>query len=1051
MSLFAAFNQSIHKHSKMKNLDFLFKQKQRYLIRYLAAFSLLICMLPFGIKAQELVTVEGVVKAAEDGGTLPGVSIMANNQPLISTDNNGQFSVSVAVGTELKFQFVGMQSQTVTVNQNTGQLNIVLERSTNNLEDVVVVGYGEQVRQNLTGAITTVDMEDRENEPITNVSNALHGVPGLFTNLSNSMPGVDRATIRIRGVGTLNNSNPLVLVDGVEYSMDELNPADIANITILKDASAAIYGSRAANGVILVTTKTGKGRSKVNYNYYIGSQEATRLPDAIWDPLAYMRLKNQAGLNSGKSQPEYSDEEIAAYEAGVGNDPYLYPASNWFDIAMEPGLMQKHDLSFSGSSETINYRLSVGFLDRDGIVIGPNNNENKYSLGINTSAKVNDRLTVGLTLNGYYRNYTQPVYGNGDFWKGVMRALPLLPDTLANGAYGVPTIRTQGRNNWEHPRMLAEQGNYKKTVQRFLTTLYADYQLPFNITYHAKLGMDKYDGFQERFVPHMTKQLNQPDKNGDPIIQTWNNPATAPRAYNYDYNDMKLHIFNTLSWAGSFSEDHNLNLMVGGGYDWYHSQGFNAQTTGYLDGSLTAIGVGTERLAINGSSTEDILISYFGRANYDYKEKYLLELTARYDGSSRFAPGKRWGFFPGASAAWRLDKEAFMQDSFFDFFKLRASVGALGNQAVSLYSYEQSIVLGQDYSFGGSLVSGAATNSYSDPNISWETTTSYNLGVDLGILNNKLSFTGEVYKRRTTDILRTVNLPAQVGNLGGPKRNVGTVDNMGYELSLAYRDQKGDWWYDVSGNFNYNKNEVIDLDGQILYDDGTNLSTITQEGLPMNSHYLLDAVGIFQTEEEIEQWADQGSGTIPGFIKYRDVNGDGIINGDDRVVMNSSSIMPKYTFGAQFNLGYKGFDLGATFQGVAGMKVYPTGNIAFPFNNGANATWEWATDAWTPENTNARLPIVTEAKDGQANFRRSDFWLRDGSYLRIRNIQLGYSLPERWLSQIKVQNIHLYVNLQNYFTFSKYKDYDPETSVNVSSLYHYPMIKTLSGGINVTF
>src|SRR5690606_11062814 len=611
-------------------------------------------------------------------------------------------------------------------------------------------------------------------------------------------------------------------------------------------------------------------------------------------------------------------------------------------------------------------------------------------------------------MNGYYRDYTQPVYGNGDFWKGVMRALPLLPDTLANGAYGVPTIRTQGRNNWEHPRMLAEEGNYKKTVQRFLTTLYADYQLPFNLNYHAKLGMDKYDGFQEQFVPHMTKQLNQPDENGNPIIQTWNNPATAPRATNNDYNDLSLHIFNTLNWSGKLAEDHNLNLMVGGSYDWYHSQGFDAQTTGFLDGSLSAIGVGTERLAINGSSTEDILISYFGRANYDYKEKYLLELTARYDGSSRFAPGNRWGFFPGVSAGWRLDKEAFMQDSFFDFFKLRASVGALGNQAVALYSYEQSIVLGQDYSFGGALISGAAANAYSDPNISWETTTSYNVGLDLGIFDNKLSFTGEVYKRRTTDILRTVNLPAQIGNLSGPKRNVGTVDNMGYELSVGYRNQQGDWWYDVSGNFNYNKNKVIDLDGQILYDDGTNLSTITQEGLPMNAHYLLDAVGIFQNEDEIAQWADQGAGTIPGFIKYRDVNEDGVINGDDRIVINSSSIMPNYTFGAQFNVGYKVFDLGTTLQVVAGMKVYPTGNIAFPFNNGANATWEWATDAWTPENTNAPLPIVTESKDGQGNFRRSNFWLRDGSYLRIRNIQLGYSLPERWLSEIKIQKIHFY-------------------------------------------
>lgn len=1033
----------------MKNLDFLM-QKQRCLIRYLAAMCLLLCFLPLSGSAQEMLQVSGTVTSTE-GEPLPGVSILGNDRPLLSTDNQGHFTVSVSPGTTLSFQFVGMQTHTVTVESSRDDLQIELKAATNNLDDIVVIGYGEQQRKNLTGAVTTVSMEDRENQPITNVSNALHGVPGLYTSLSNSMPGVDRATIRIRGVGTLNDSNPLVLVDGIEYPMDELNPADIADITVLKDAAAAIYGSRAANGVILVTTKSGGGKARVDYNYYIGSQSATRLPDAIWDPIAYMRLKNQAGLNSGKSQPEYSDEELADYEAGVGHDPYLFPASNWFDIALEPGLMQKHDLSFSGSSETVNYRLSLGFLDRDGIIIGPNNNENKYSLGLNTSAKVNKRLTVGLTLNGYYRNYTQPVYSNADFWTGLMRALPLLPDTLANGAYGVPTIRTQGRNNWEHPRMLAEQGKYKKTVQRFLASLYADYQLPFNITYHAQGGIDKYDGFLDRFVPHMTKQENRPDENGNPVIQTWNNPATAPRTYNYDDNDLGIHLFNTLSWASDFSKDHQLNLMIGGSYDYYHVQRFDAQTTGYLDGSLTAIGVGTERLAINGYSTEDILISYFGRANYSYKDKYILELIARYDGSSRFARGNRWGFFPGVSAAWRLDQEDFMQDSFFDFLKLRASVGALGNQAVALYNYEPSIVLGQDYSFGGALISGAANNAYIDPGIHWEKTTTYNLGMDLGIFDNKLSFTAEVYKRRTTDILREVVIPAQVGNLEGPQRNVGTVDNTGYELSLGYHNQHGDFWYDVSGNFNYNKNKVVDLDGQILYNDGTNLSTITKEGLPMNSHYLLQAVGIFQSEEEIEQWADQGAGTIPGFIKYRDVNEDGIINGDDRVVMNASSIMPKYTFGMQLQVGYKGFDLGATLQGVAGMKIYPTGNIAFPFVNGANATWEWASDAWTPENPNARLPIVTESQDGQGNFRRSDFWLRDGSYLRIRNLQLGYTLPEQWLSQIKVQKIHVYVNAQNYFTFSKYKDYDPETTVNVSSLYHYPMIRTISGGVNITF
>ena len=1013
-----------------------------YVAKLLSAVIFLM-MVHSSLKAQQ--NISGKIISSEDQSPLSGVSVtVPNSSQGVTSKSDGTFTIQAAIGSKLNFSIVGYLSKEVTVaSANLG--NVSMEASIKALDTVVVVGYGTQKKVNLTGAVTTVNMSDKEGQPITNVSNALHGAPGLFVNLGNSQPGVDRSTIRIRGIGTLNDNDPLVLVDGIEYSMDELNPADIASISVLKDASAAIYGSRAANGVILVTTKTGHGASKVNYDYYYGIQKPTFMPDAIWDPIAYMKLKNQAVLNEGQTQVNYSDDEIAEYEAGMKTDPYTYPANNWFDIALENGIIRKHDVSVSGSADKYQYRLSLGFLDREGIMIGPNNDDKRYSLGLNTSVNVNKRLKVGLTFDGYYRKYTQPFYNS--FWQYLTRTLPILTDTLSDGRYGDSWLRTPGRNNWENPRMIAYTGYGHKTVQRFVSSIFAEYKLPFDITYNIKFGADKYDGLLEEFTPQV-KHYNP--KTG--AATNWNSPTTAPRAANTDDADLNLHFYNTLSWNRRFNNAHNVAVMVGASYDDFGTTQFSAGQTGYLDATLTAIDAGTERYSSSGYSTDDVLESYFGRLNYDFKGKYLLDATFREDGSSRFAPGNRWGFFPGVSAGWRIDKESFFNlKNIFSLLKLRASVGELGNQAVPLYSYENSINLGQNYSFGGVLVSGAAATAYTDPNITWETTTTYDVGLDADLFKSKLSVTADVYKKRTTDILRTVNIPAQIGGLEGPQENIGTMENTGYELTLQYRNSIGNFNYSVNGSVSYNKNRVVDIDGQILYNYNSNISTITQAGYPIDSYYLLDAIGIFQSDDEVQKSAFQSNTTKAGYIKYRDVNGDNIINGDDRIIVNTSTIIPKYTYGFGVDMNYKGFGLTAFFQGVSGLKVYPTANLAFPFNNGANATWEWATDSWTPERTNAKLPIVTESTGGQDNFQPSTFWLRDGSYLRLKNIQLSYALPQQWLKAAKISKFSVFVNAENWITFSKYKDFDPESILNASTLYHYPMLKTFSGGVQVIF
>lgn len=991
------------------------------------------------------VRITGRLVSAVDGGPLVGVSVLeqgTNNG--VTTNTDGQFVLQAPLGSQLVFSFVGYVSKTLkaaTANMGT----VKLDEDAQNLNSVVVVGYGTQKKMNLTGAISILDLSEKEGQPITNVSNALHGMPGLFVNLGNSQPGVDRSSIHIRGFGTLNNSSPLVLVNGVEYNMDELNPNDIETVTVLKDAAAAIYGSRAANGVIIITTKSGKGTSKVNYSYYYGEQKPTYLPDAIWDPITYMKLKNQAELNEGKTTVDYSDADIAEYEQGMKTDPITYPSSNWFDIALGNGVMQKHDISFSGSSDKYAFRLALGYLNRDGVLFGPGNHENKYSIGLNASVNLTKRLTVGTTINGYYRNYTEPLYDK--IWQYLSRTLPIMTDTLADGRYGNSWLRTPGRNNWEHPRMLAYNGYSHKYIQRFLSTVYADYKLPFDITYNIKFGVDKYDGLLDQFTPQMQTVNPKTLK-----TTNWNSPATAPRSARTDYNDLSIHFYNTLTWKHQFAAVHNVDVMVGGSYDKFGHDQFAATMTGYLDATLTALDAGTIRNSISGNSSDDVLESNFGRLHYDYDGKYLIDGTFRYDGSGRFATGNRWSFFPSVMAAWRLDREDFFKSNLFDLVKIRASYGQMGNQAVDLYSYEPIIRLGQDYSFNNVLSSGAASTAYNDPGIHWETTTTLNAGIDLALWSNKIGVSVDVYKKRTTDILRTVNIPAQVGGLSGPKRNVGTVDNTGIELALNYKDRIGDITYGFNGNISYNKNEVVDLKGQILYDDGTNLSTITMAGYPMNSFYLYQAEGIFQNQQEIDDHATQAADVRPGYIRYVDQNKDGQINGDDRVIINSSSIMPKYTFGFNVNVGYKGVSLSAFFQGVAGIKVYPTANLAFPFNNGANATWEWLTDSWTPDRPNARLPIVTESNYGsKINYQPSTFWLRDGSYLRMKNIQLAYELPAKWLSKAKLSRVNIFLNAENWVTFSKYKDFDPETIVNASTIYHYPMLKTINGGVNITF
>lgn len=986
-------------------------------------------------------TVKGQVLDAQ-GVPLPGVSVVIKStaQGTI-TDVNGNYSLpNVAGDATLVFSFVGMRAQEMPVG-NRSLINLTLEEETLGLEEVVAIGYRTQKRESLTGSVSMLDMTKKENTPITNASQALHGMSGLWVNQAGGKPGQDVATIRIRGVGTLNNNNPLVLVDGIEYNMNEINPATIESITVLKDASAAIYGSRAANGVILVTTRKGKkGKTIIDYNFSHGVQAVTYLPDVVWDPIQYMQLRNQALLNEGKTQVTYSEAQLEEYRNGMKTDPYTYPNLNWFDLVTKNGYLQQHSLRISGGSDRSEYSLTLGYMDQDGILI-ENNHANRYSMDLNYTIDVSSRISVGATIKANYRKYDENAHGTSYFFNRFMRVLPIFTPYLEDGRYGNAVFATPGRNAVENLMMLVKEGKNEHVAQRLLAKVFADFKLPFDLTYSINLGVDKLDGYARQFIPFLTTY--------NPKTKVPYYYSSNPYAQNYDDNDMNVTFYHTLSWQHQFNSKHNLELMVGNSYMKFDDSQFTARNYGYFDNTLTDIDAGSRDPEVSGDVTEDALLSYFSRINYNFNEKYLLDATFRLDGSSRFGRGNRWGFFHGTSVGWRIDQENFFQSwnpDFVDLLKLRASYGQLGNQAVALYSYLNTVNLGHDYSFNNSISAGSAITDYSDPLVSWETTTSYNAGFDFSGWEGKMGLSFDIFKKRTTDILRAIAIPSQVGDLEGPKTNVGTVDNRGFEIEISHRNTIRDFRYGISAQMSYVKNEVIDLNGEEIISG----RRITREGHPIDSYYLYETEGIYQSPEEITGSATVSSNVKPGYLRYRDQGEkDGKINGDDRIITGNS--IPKYNYGFNVNLGYKGIQLDAFFQGVKDVDIYPTANLVYPINNGAGITKKWATGTWSENNKSAALPILTTPQGAPENYQNSTFWLQDASYLRLKNIQLSYDVPARWLSRLSMSKFTLFINGENLLTFSKFDEFDPEKDITNDNLYEYPSLKTYSFGFKATF
>lgn len=970
--------------------------------------------------------VQGTV-TNETGQPIQSVSVkLKNTETGTSTDEQGRFSIQVPSDkTVLVFSFVGMITQEVPAGGN-GELHIVLKAEPQSLGEVVVIGYGTQKRANLTGSVSVIETSDLASRPFASTSTALQGVaPGVTITNSSGAPG-SNGTIRVRGIGTLNNSNPLVLIDGVEGDMNSIDPNMIATINVLKDAaSSAIYGSRAANGVILVTTKRASGGLKVNYHAYVGVQDPTDLPQKV-GAIDHMEMINLAHTNSGAS-PLFSDAFIQEYRTNMASDPDKYPNTDWQkEVLRGSGVMHNHNLSVNSGSGKVRFLTSAGYLDQKGIV--ETSRFKRYSFRNNTDVRLSDKVSIQADVQFIKNITTEPGPGLTSVFLQMNRIPAIQPGQYSNGVYGEAW-------NGENPIAFSGPagGSLVEEHMKLLGRFVLNYK-PFKWLSAEFLAQPR---FEELYNDNFNKAIQTYQLDGSPLFTRPERSTLAQRSVRSMYGNYYSYLTATQDF-----DRHGLKLLVGASVETYKTKSFRAYRDGFTFPDYRVLDAGLQdNREASGNASEWALQSYFGRFNYDFDSRYLLEVNARYDGSSRFAKGRKYGFFPSVSAGWRVSSESFMKNiDFISNLMLRASWGTLGNQNIGTYPFASTLSLGS-YSLGGQIVPIAALNEMNNEDISWETSKMTNLGFDLTVLKN-LTLNFDWYHKITYDILLELDIPLSIG-LDAPFQNAGKVRNIGWDAGLTYRDNSRAFKYGITFNISDVKNTVLDLRG--VSESGL---VVSREGYPINSIFALQADGYFKTQDEINQHSAQIGVLAPGDIRYVNQNPheDDIINASDYVIVGST--IPRFTYGLNLNAEYRNFTFNAFLQGVGKADGYLYGRAIQPFFSGASA-YEQHKDYWTPDNQGARFPRLTWGDAGN-NYQHSSFWMKNASYLRLKNIQFGYNLPKNILDKVNIDQARIYVNGQNLFTIDKFWDgFDVETPVGTGT--NYPMVKTYSIGIDLRF
>ena len=981
------------------------------------------------------------------GTPLPGANIVEKGTTNgVTADFDGNFSIEVEdANATLVVSYIGFSTIEVPIDGQTS-LNITLEESAAGLDEVVVVGYGVQKKINVIGSISQVSSEDIENRPVTQASQAITGqMPGVTVIQRSGRPGQSGGDISVRGVGSFGATpNALVLIDGIAGTLNDINPDDIASISVLKDASsAAIYGARSANGVILITTKSGSNKKfSVSYNSYVGFNEATELPDFV-DSWEYAEMYNIAsGSNS------FSAEDIEKYRAQ--NDPDNYPNTRFLeDLFSKNGIQTSHTLTVNGGDENNKYYVSAGILDQQGIV--PKNSFNRYNFRMNLQNKLGDKFELNSRFFGSLEERKEPqatANKGGGFLDQLVQNAVRYPATFlgvdSEGNYGIGPESGGTPVAWLDSKSYLNNPTTKAGVNVKL-----DWKPNDDLVFSA-IGGYNFTLYEERSYL-ASQRLNEDVFLGQSYLNQQSNKT----------------IFKTMQFTGEYSKEfgsHDFSLLAGYSFENEELSLFNGYRQDFASNDYTVMDLGSaENQQSGGYDAEWALQSFFSRLKYSINQKYLFEATMRYDGSSRFPENNKYAFFPSAAVGWRVSQESFMQEvSWISNLKLKASWGILGNQNIGNYPYQTVLASGRDYSLGGGLATGAAYANYKDANIKWESTETTDIGLETGLFDGKLTFNATYFNRNTTDVLFKPSASvSSVLGVGISETNTGEVKNTGWEFDLGHRGNAGDFGYSINANFSIINNEVITLGlGNVEQPNGfVGNGSDLFIGYPMQMYYGYKADGVFLNDGEVDSWPDM-SAVNPtaqaGDFRYKDISGpDGVPDGKvdptyDRTYLGSR--IPKYTFGANLGFNYKNFDLSVLLQGTAEVKGQLTGYAGNAFFNLGNIQ-RWQMDGRFDPNNPVRYPdyprLEVLTNSGSANTETSDFWVIDSGYLRVKNIQLGYNFPNALTDVIGVDSLRFYLGAENLHSFNSYrKGWDPEI---IGGGAYYPILTTYTFGLNLKF
>jgi TonB-linked SusC/RagA family outer membrane protein len=985
----------------------------------------------------------------EKGEPIPGATIqIKGTQRGTATNEAGTFTLTdVPDNAVLIISALGFKTKTITATGN--PLTITLESGTEALGEVIVVGYGQVKKTDLTGSVTTVSVNEIKKVAVTSLDQALQGrAAGVQVTQNSGAPG-GTTTIRIRGGNSIQGDNePLYVIDGIPFKNDgaasgssfnvlsTLNPADIESMTVLKDASStAIYGSRGSNGVVIITTKRGKaGKSVINFDTYYGIQNVRRKYPVL-NAGEYARFVNEANTNDGLA-PVYTDAQITAF--GKGTD--------WQDEIFRQAPTATYQLSISGGDDKTQYAISAGYFTQKGVV--ENSDFNRYSFRINLDRKLTNKIKIGnsLSVNRTLNNQSLTDGSLGSAGLVTMAALqfpPLLPVYNKDGSYLItdPALNFTADN----PAALAKESKNRNTAYRIFGNVFAEYQIIDGLSLKVLAGIDGILQKQDSYLPRSVSS------------------GLAQGGAGSIYNAQSITWLNEnlLTYSKTFNKIHNLNFLLGYTQQANRTENSTAAARSFVNDNLGTGNLGAGAVAVTPGSGIGTwgLVSYLGRINYGYRDKYLFTTSFRADGSSRFGANKRFGYFPSAAIAWRVSEEPFMKPlKAVNDLKLRITYGSTGNQdGIGNYP-AYSLLSTQNYVFGNTVTTGIGPSQIANPDLSWETTTQSDFGLDIALFNSRINITTDIYLKRTKDLLLNVTIPGASGYTSAIK-NLGKVENKGIELSISTKNIDGAFQWNTDFNIVSNRNKVLNIGGapQIFAGEVANIaqnvnSGIIRVGQPLGSFYGYVTNGIYQSAAELTALTDASAKKV-GDRKYRDLNGDKKIDDNDRTIIGRAQ--PSFLGGISNTFSYKGVDLTIFFQGVSGNKILNANRFELEYLNGTTNQDRDMLNRWTPTHTNTDIPRAATTRPAN---RISTRQIEDGSYLRLKNVQLAYNLPSVALKNLHVQSVRLYVTAQNFATWTKYSGYDPEVNrfgqdsrSQGFDYASYPAAKTLLFGLNVNF